>query len=223
VFSPEASALVFGSRGEFGSYWSLSQSGFDIEPAKRALSQKLEIVREFLGDDAKPIAKVGLGDEITVRIRVRGLEQDVWNTAIVDLLPAGFEVVMQTESIEESGDEGVSEPSESSGCEGEDCGEGEGGGEGNGEPAESQPAHQPRAGALTIALPGSDFPTDYVDVREDRVVLYGTASTEMQTYLYKIKATNLGTMITPAIHAESMYDRSVRARAEPGKIVVVKP
>ena len=72
-------------------------------------------------------------------------------------------------------------------------------------------------------MPGSDFPLDYVDVREDRVVLYGTIGTEMTTFLYSIKATNAGKVVTPAIHAESMYDRSVRARGEPGRLIVVRP
>lgn len=76
---------------------------------------------------------------------------------------------------------------------------------------------------LTIALPGSDFAVDYVDVREDRVVLYGSVGKEMSTFSYKIKATNAGKVVTPAIHAESMYDRSVRARGEPGNLIVVRP
>jgi hypothetical protein len=45
----------------------------------------------------------------------------------------------------------------------------------------------------------------------------------MSTFIYKIKATNAGKVVTPAIHAESMYDRSIRARGEPGTIVVVRP
>jgi hypothetical protein len=76
---------------------------------------------------------------------------------------------------------------------------------------------------LTIALPGSDFAVDYVDVREDRVVLYGSAGKAMSTFIYKIKATNAGKVVTPAIHAESMYDRSVRARGEPGNLIVARP
>jgi hypothetical protein len=72
------------------------------------------------------------------------------------------------------------------------------------------------SGVLTIALPGSDFAVDYVDVREDRVVLYGSVGKAMSTFIYKIKATNAGKVVTPAVHAESMYDRSVRARVSPG-------
>ena len=229
AFSDQATALVFGSHGDFGSYWSLAQSGFDVQPAKKAMSNKLEIVREFLGDDDKPIAKVRLGDEISVRIRVRALEQLVWNVAIVDLLPAGFEVVMQTQAQSDNEQESQPSPQEpaSEGEEGQNDGQGEGESEGEGEAADDSPEEggggNGGPGILTIALPGSTFALDYVDVREDRVVLYGAANKEMSTFLYKIKATNAGKMITPAIHAESMYDRSVRARGEPGSLIVVRP
>ena len=217
AFSDKATALVFGSHGNFGSYWSLSQSGFDVEPAKKALSNKLEIVREFLGDDEKPIKKTILGDEISVRIRVRALHELVWNVAIVDLLPAGFEVVMQPASQAQPNDVGENEG------ERESESEGEGEGEGQGEDYESTPIGAGGPGLLTIALPGSNLALDYVDVREDRVVLYGAVGKQMSTFLYKIKATNAGKVVTPAIHAESMYDRSVQARGEPGNLIVERP
>jgi uncharacterized protein YfaS (alpha-2-macroglobulin family) len=219
AFSEQATALVFGSHGDFGSYWSLSQSGFDVEPTPKAMSNKLEIVREFLGSDDKPIKKVDLGDEISVRIRVRALNEFVWNAAIVDLLPAGFEVVMQTaEPDAAEGDEGNPQPNPSA-----EADENGGQGEGEGEADEETPKGAGGPSLLTIALPGSDFSVDYLDVREDRIVLYGSVGKEMTTFIYKIKATNAGKVVTPAIHAESMYDRSVRARGEPGNLVVVRP
>lgn len=224
-FSEQATALVFGSHGDFGSYWSLSQSGFDLESPKKAMSKKLEIAREFLGGDDKPIGKLGLGDEIKVRVRVRSLGEQLWNVAIVDLLPAGFEVVMQTASTEIAAEESGEDRTTDS----ETDGEGEGGesseGEGDNTEAEAEGsgASQAAAGALTVALPGSDFALDYVDVREDRVVLYGSVGRAMTTFLYEIKATNAGKVVAPAIHAESMYDRSVRANGDPGLITVTRP
>ncbi|HEX7499818.1 MAG TPA: alpha-2-macroglobulin family protein, partial [Polyangia bacterium] len=224
AFSDRATALVFGSHGDFGSYWSLAQSGFDIEPAKTSLSNKLEIVHELLDDKDKPTGKVGLGDEIRVRIRVRALHELVWNVAIVDLLPAGFEVVMQTaaQAGDSAENEDKAQPNDVSSGEGEDNG-GQGEGEDQEEGGEETPTGAAGPGILTIALPGSDFAVDYVDVREDRVVLYGSVGKEMSTFIYKIKATNAGKVVIPAIHAESMYDRSVRARGEPGSLVVARP
>jgi uncharacterized protein YfaS (alpha-2-macroglobulin family) len=223
AFSDRATALVFGSHGDFGSYWSVSQSGFDLEPAKKAMSEKIEIVREFLGDDGKPIAKVGLGSDVKVRVRVRSLGELLWNVAIVDLLPAGFEVVMQSGQQEASQTEAdQDQPAEN---QDEPTGEGE---EGEGQQtaeSEEDSAGPSRTGSgvLSIALPGSTFALDYVDVREDRVVLYGSVGRAMSTFSYAIKATNAGKVVTPAVHAESMYDRSVRARGEPGLLTVIRP
>ena len=71
----------------------LFQAEIDPDALGLALGEQADIVHQLVkvvGDDGKPINKVKLGDEITVRVRVRGLENDVWNTAIVDLLPAGL-------------------------------------------------------------------------------------------------------------------------------------
>jgi alpha-2-macroglobulin len=151
---------------------------------------------------------------------VRSLEQYLDNVAIVDLLPAGFEVVMQSEAPAERNEEAAPRPTA---AEGE---EGQGEGEGEAEVPESD-EHEPVGaggpGLLSIALPGSTFALDYLDVREDRVVLYGSVGKEMSSFLYRIKATNSGKVVVPAIHAESMYDRGVRARGEPGGLNVTRP
>jgi uncharacterized protein YfaS (alpha-2-macroglobulin family) len=229
AFSPEATALVVGSRGPFGSFWSVSQSGFDLEPVKAPMTSKLEIVRELVGDDDKPIKKITIGDEISVRIRVRALEGLASNVAIIDLLPAGFEVVMQSAAVTNAESSEASSESAKEGA-GEGSSEGEGQsdnaeeqGEGEGDEPEAKPEGSAGSGVLTIALPGSDFALDYADVREDRVVLYGSVGKEMATFLYKIKATNAGKVVVPAAVAESMYDRSIRARGEPSSVSVSKP
>jgi uncharacterized protein YfaS (alpha-2-macroglobulin family) len=57
-------------------------------------------------------------------------------------------------------------------------------------------------------------------VREDRVVLYGDLSKGLAEYRYRIRATNAGTFLVPPSYAESMYDRSLRARASAGRVTV---
>jgi uncharacterized protein YfaS (alpha-2-macroglobulin family) len=54
---------------------------------------------------------------------------------------------------------------------------------------------------------------DFIDVREDRVVFYGTISTEAQTFAYRLKPTNRGTFTVPPLYAEGMYDRTAQARS----------
>jgi uncharacterized repeat protein (TIGR01451 family) len=50
---------------------------------------------------------------------------------------------------------------------------------------------------------------DYVDVREDRVIFYGTIRTKIQELVYKVRAINKGTYIVPPLYGESMYDRTI--------------
>jgi hypothetical protein len=63
----------------------------------------------------------------------------------------------------------------------------------------------------------------YADPREDRVVFYGTLTSDVQEVVYRIKATNIGTYTIPPAYGEAMYDRSLVARSIAGKIEVVKP
>ncbi len=62
---------------------------------------------------------------------------------------------------------------------------------------------------------------DYVDVREDRIVFYGSFGKQVTELTYRAKATAEGTFIIPSAFAESMYDRSVRARSLPGTFNVL--
>jgi uncharacterized protein YfaS (alpha-2-macroglobulin family) len=62
---------------------------------------------------------------------------------------------------------------------------------------------------------------EYADVRDDRVVIYSSASSSVQTYSYKLRATNTGEFIVPPAHAESMYERDKQARSLAGHIAVV--
>src|SRR5690606_642220 len=77
-------------------WYALAQKGFDLEPGPAVQDQGLEVVRDYLDAEGKPVTGVALGAEVTVRLRVRALGADArGNVAIVDLLPGGFETVMQ--------------------------------------------------------------------------------------------------------------------------------
>jgi hypothetical protein len=64
------------------------------------------------------------------------------------------------------------------------------------------------AATLRDNLSGSWTP-DYIDVREDRVVSYGTVETNIKEIIYKVRAINKGTYVVPPLYAESMYDRTI--------------
>ena len=76
-------------------FYSVVESGFDKAVPMTAINEGVEVMHTFENDSGATITKAGLGDEITVRLRVRTLDKysQVNNVALVDLLPSGFEVV----------------------------------------------------------------------------------------------------------------------------------
>jgi uncharacterized protein YfaS (alpha-2-macroglobulin family) len=70
--------------------------------------------------------------------------------------------------------------------------------------------------ANTVSGPAMAF----ADVREDRVVIYASASNSVQTYTYRIRATNAGEFMVPPAWAQGLYERERQARSLAGKVVV---
>jgi alpha-2-macroglobulin len=71
--------------------------------------------------------------------------------------------------------------------------------------------------------PGSNWSPQYVDRRDDRVVLYGDASKDAATYVYKVRATNAGAFQSPPAFAEGMYNRRITGMSQASKLEIVKP
>ncbi len=183
-FSPNAAKLKFGNEGNLTTYFAVAESGFDKAPPMTELKAGMEITREYVDADGKPVTSVKVGQELTVRLKFRTIGRDfVPNVALVDLLPGGFEPVLNP----------IDAP-------------------------EVQPA---KKGAFVNRLGNvGGWNVEYADVREERVVLYGSVNASVSEYRYRIRATNVGTFIVPPAYGESMYERDVQARSLPGKIVV---
>lgn len=76
-----------------GIFYVLAQAGFDTGLPQNEVSEGLEIHREFLDDKGTTISRAAIGDELTVRLRVRSIGEYRSNIAVIDLLPGGFEVL----------------------------------------------------------------------------------------------------------------------------------
>ena len=72
----------------------------------------------------------------------------------------------------------------------------------------------------SVSRTAYSWAADYVDVREDRVVYYGSFGRQITELTYKVKLTSSGDFVIPPSFAESMYDRSIRAIAKAGKFKV---
>ena len=194
TFSADAHAVQFTNPNSAPAWYVVTQAGYDLTAPQKAISRGLEIIRDYTDDNGKPVDKVTVGQTISVHLKVRAnSQQALSNLAIVDLLPGGFEVVQQTPPPAESNDEDEAD------------------------------ATAEEAGWISpLAASGSDWDIDYSDIREDRVIIYGSATDKVQEFIYQIKATNTGSFVIPPAYGEAMYDREIQAvSAAQGKIQVV--
>ncbi|MGL4316457.1 MAG: alpha-2-macroglobulin family protein [Pseudomonas sp.] len=185
--------------GDAPAFYMLSEAGYDRGAPDTVLSQGLEVTHEYIGLDGEALQQVKVGEEFLVRLRLRAKDFDqVQQVAVVDLLPGGTEPVYnQPAVVTPSGDEGDEGSEEDS----------------------QEPSWQPPVGE-----PGqSTWQPEFADVRDDRVVLYGTVYRAAATFVYRVRATNAGTFGTPPAYAEGMYDTTQQARGKAGKLQIVKP
>jgi uncharacterized protein YfaS (alpha-2-macroglobulin family) len=246
---PEAAKVKVANRSDFPVFYQTVQAGYDQDPPTAEIKQKIEAYRELQDDKGVVLTEAEIGKEYTVHTRVRSTGSGYFgNIAVVDLLPSGFEVVMERKPV-------VTPPSDDQAVDSEEGGNSESMDKADGDGDSDSPPPEPEGGEGFVPIPfktfewnpteffsspsawadesggqnmpadrtndsGSNWVPDYVDIREDRMVLYGTVQPTLQEYVYRVKAVNRGTFVVPPVFAESMYDRSVQARGLPGKIKV---
>ncbi|MFI3219718.1 MAG: hypothetical protein QX189_11450, partial [Methylococcales bacterium] len=169
----------------------------------------LEITRAYLNAKGETVDKAALGEEITVQLRVRAIDRDwIDNLAIQDLLPAGFEAVLQNPVAKtEDGQENPDNPTDDNA-------------ESTEESDNPPPVYNGSVWWKDRLLTGGNWKPQYADVREDRVVLFGSITKNLSEYQYKIKAISAGVFNVPPIYASAMYEPTLRAQASAGKISV---
>lgn len=75
-------------------FYQVFEARFDKTASKKPVKEGMEIFREYCDSEDKPVEGATLGKKITAHIKARTLNnQSIDHVAIVDLLPAGFEVV----------------------------------------------------------------------------------------------------------------------------------
>lgn len=179
--------LKLNNQGELPLFYAWSESGFERN-APTAVSQGLEVIHEFVDDKGNVVDQAHIGDELTVRIRVRATENRamVPQVALVDVLPGGLEPVLNGAADSQAAD---------------------------------QPVWRRRLGNI------GSWAVDFADIREDRVVFYGSVNNSLTEVSYRVRASNSGDFVVPAAYAEAMYERRVFGRSAAGKFKVlpVKP
>jgi len=210
-WSAAASKLRFVNGSSTPAWRVTSQAGYDRGIPDKAIKNGLEIVRDYTGTNGKPLGKITLGEEIEVHVKIRATgDEGAANVAIVDLLPGGFEPVIEP-------------PSSPSQTDGSNSGEGDQGDQANQGNDNNSDASDAQAAPWRspIGLASSTWQPDYADIREDRVVIYGTAMPDVKEFVYRIKASNAGKFLVPPAFGESMYDRRIQARSPGGATLTV--
>ena len=186
VWSGAATQLRFSDASALPAWLVVDQSGYDRGIPADAIKNGLEIVREYTDTKGNALDKITLGEDVDVHVKIRATgDKGIGNIAIVDLLPGGFDLVMEAPPA----------------------------------PGGDQSANAPAG--LSLGLPESTWTPVYEDVREDRVVIYGTANPNVQEFVYRIKASSAGRFVVPPAYGESMYDRRVQARSPGGELLDV--
>ena len=115
------------------------------------------------------------GDLIVAELTIRAPNERLENVAVMDLLPAGFEI--------------------------------------------ENPRLQSRAGIDWIQDTG--FQPDHLDIRDDRLVLFGDfQQNQTVTFYYGLRAVTAGTFKLPPVRAEAMYAPTKASVASSGQVVV---
>lgn len=63
---------------------------------------------------------------------------------------------------------------------------------------------------------------EFIEKREDRVIIYSKLGTQLQKFYYKIKAVSIGEFITPGFYSENMYKTKDQALSKNGKIKITE-
>lgn len=203
-WAADARAVRFVNRSNDNAWGVVTQSGYDRTVPTTAVKDGLEVEHDYTDLNGKPLGTLQPGQEIEVHVRIRSLTGGyVPHVAIVDLLPAGFDVVLRAPPAASA----PAGPGNASA------------GDDNGDAGTTQ------TGAAWTAPIGvddqSNWSLDFADIREDRVVLYGTASPSVQTFTYRIRATNAGTFRIPPAFASAMYRPKLQAVAPAGGTLTV--
>lgn len=90
----DSKALRITNEADVPLFYSVTVSGFDREPATQAATNGIEIIRSYEDDKGKALTQVELGDTVSVHVKMRGVADAVRDVAVVELLPAGFDLVL---------------------------------------------------------------------------------------------------------------------------------
>jgi uncharacterized protein YfaS (alpha-2-macroglobulin family) len=171
------------AKKDVGSAWLiLSSEGVPVGEPWRSGSDGLRLERSYytMEGDLVDLSDIALGDLVVTVVTIENTTGErVQNIALVDRLPAGFEI---------------------------------------------ENPRLGRGGALDILEEEDLWTFDHMNVRDDRVEVFGALNRrEERSFVYAARAVTAGTFSIPPVEAEAMYAPTIRARELGGEAVVHPP
>jgi uncharacterized protein YfaS (alpha-2-macroglobulin family) len=201
--------------GDGFAYYSILDEGIPRAGEERTTDAGLTVSRQYLNRNGLPVdlAQIEQGDIVVCRLRLTSEKGTVENVVVADLIPAGLEIE-NPRLVNRSGLEWIRErPADAPPREDNE--------ETNARDRRRGRSRRPPARS---AGSGRDFlSVDYLDVRDDRLLLFTTARSRTQEFLYGLRAVTAGAFVLPPVKAEAMYDPDVRSIRGGGKVTVVQP
>ena len=78
-------------------FYTVTQAGFDRDPPTQADKHGIEILHNLETESGAGLSSVHLGDTARVHIRLRAIDSEAAQVAVVDLLPAGFDLAPESD------------------------------------------------------------------------------------------------------------------------------
>lgn len=190
-------------------FYSFQSSGFDKK--QTPITKGLEISKQYRNAAGDVIKEVKMGEELVVHIQARTLDDKTYpQVAIVDLIPAGFEIIAENHNPVVDG----------------------GGLSGEGEEGFEEPYEYEEGAFINLLMPKvyaqnkttlQPMETQFVETREDRMILYVTVTPDLKEFTYRMKAISKGQFQVPPAFAEGMYNRELQFLGSKSVIDVKNP
>jgi uncharacterized protein YfaS (alpha-2-macroglobulin family) len=199
--------LVIANDGPGRAYWSLTGSGVPRTGGETQVAEGLRIRRTYLDTEGHPLdgGPLRQGQVVIGRLSLASERGPVDNVIVTDLLPAGLEIEQAT----------LTDPELLRAVTGS------GGGSTGGSARARGGARRARGRENEDDV--MTLPIAHVEPRDDRLLLFTSASPGERTHHYLLRVVTAGRFLLPPVRAEAMYEPQVRAAGPVGEVTVESP
>jgi hypothetical protein len=207
-----ASKVTIKSKSDFPVFYQTVEKGFESTTLP-SYSNEVEVFSKIIDEAGSQVSHAILGETYTMEVSARAINTNQYNLALVQMLPAGFEYMLKRGLTEnEMQGTGSTEVYEENNSASEEE-----------NPSDSSSDTNPSNSLMADRLEGQDsnFNIQYIDLRDDRIVLYISNLDKKTSYFkFNLKAVYKGEFAYPGAYIEGMYKTWVKSRSEAQRITV---